>query len=98
MPKLKLGTMPCEGQNCQSHAKGQKVVVFRNEKNTLNYSCDWCGRSPYAREGTGQHAEWMEAIEQFQFSLAFPESQAAPGAPTPEPAKPARKPSGLMID
>jgi hypothetical protein len=65
MAKKRFGVMACEGQNCESHSRHAPVVVFQNERGTLSYSCDWCGRSPYARPGTGQHDEWIEAIEPF---------------------------------
>jgi hypothetical protein len=101
MAKVKFGMMPCEGQNCESHARQQKVVVFRNEKETLSYSCDWCGRAPYARLGTGQHTEWMETVLPFDVSKPLPEAVAAADALPPAPAarpNPARKSAGLLID
>lgn len=61
--KKRIGTMPCEGARCKSHNHGVPVVVFQNEKGTLSYRCDYCDRSPYAREGTDQHGEWMEDIK-----------------------------------
>jgi hypothetical protein len=63
MAKVRAGIMACEGQRCESHDHNAPVVVFKNEKGTLSYSCDWCGRAPYARAGTGQHAEWQEAMQ-----------------------------------
>lgn len=62
VPKVRKGIMMCEGQRCESHDHGAPVVVFENERGTLSYSCDWCGRSPYARPGTGQHAEWLDEL------------------------------------
>lgn len=62
MAKIAIGDMPCEGPKCKSHERGQRVVVFRNDKGTLSYSCDWCGRSPYTRAGQDQNREWLEAV------------------------------------
>lgn len=61
--KKRIGTMPCEGARCKSHNHGVSVVVFKNEKETLSYRCDYCDRAPYARAGTDQHGEWMEDIK-----------------------------------
>lgn len=77
--KRKLGTMPCEGSRCPSHDRQIPVVVFENKHGTLSYSCDWCGRGPYAKKGTGQHDEWMEEIQPFD----------KPGAPPGDPPRPA---------
>jgi|GEM_PF-3597246 len=105
MAKIKYGTMACEGQNCKSHDRQQQVVVFANEHGTLSYSCDWCGRSPYARTGTGQHDEWMECITPFDAAEdrhAKAAAESLPAAPAPIPAaarpNPARKSAGLLID
>jgi hypothetical protein len=81
--KKRIGTMACEGARCKSHAQKIPVVVFENEKGTLTYRCDYCGRSPYARVGTDMHGDWMEDIKLFQAAIK-------PAAPAPSPAaKPA---------
>lgn len=78
MGKVRKGLMPCEGQRCESHEHNAPVVVFENERGTLSYSCDFCGRAPYARAGTGQHAEWLE-----EMARRAPAPAAAPAAPVP---------------
>jgi hypothetical protein len=57
--RRKIGMMPCEGQRCESHDMERMVTVYESESGTLSYHCDICERSPYAKVGTGQHAEWM---------------------------------------
>lgn len=97
--KKRIGTMPCEGKRCASHAKDIPVVVFENDRGTLSYHCDYCDRGPYARAGTEQHAEWMADINLFTAkvkpSAAEPEKSAAPAAPAanqePAPAAPGKK-------
>ncbi len=84
MAKVRAGIMACEGQRCESHAHNAPVVVFKNEKGTLSYSCDWCGRAPYARPGTGQHEEWQEAMQ--RNAPAKPDIREGEGA-QPEPKK-----------
>lgn len=86
MPKVRKGIMACEGQRCESHSHNAPVVVFENEKGTLSYSCDWCGRAPYARQGTGQHAEWLEEMQR-----RAPKPVAAP-VPVPAATVPAKAP------
>lgn len=76
MGKVRKGLMPCEGQRCESHDHNAPVVVFENERGTLSYSCDFCGRAPYARAGTGQHAEWLE-----EMARRAPVPAAAPVVP-----------------
>lgn len=78
--KKKHGTMPCEGSRCASHIKQIPVVVFKNERGTLSYNCHYCDRAPYAREGTEQHADWMQDLKLFV------------GAPVPAPAPATGKP------
>lgn len=95
MAKVRAGIMACEGQRCESHDHGAPVVVFQNEKQTLSYSCDWCGRAPYARPGTGQHAEWTEAMQRNAPAPA-PKPVAAP-APAPAPAPKPKAGNGLLI-
>ncbi|HYD63318.1 MAG TPA: hypothetical protein VEC35_23380 [Noviherbaspirillum sp.] len=81
MAKTRKGLMPCEGQRCESHDHNAPVVVFENERETLSYSCDFCGRAPYARKGTGQHAEWLE-----EMARRAPVPATAPAAQVPPPA------------
>jgi hypothetical protein len=83
MAKVRAGIMACEGQRCESHDHNAPVVVFKNEKGTLAYSCDWCGRAPYARPGTGQHEEWTEAMQR---AAPNQDTQRGEGA-QPEPKK-----------
>lgn len=80
--KRKIGSMPCEGSRCPSHDRKIPVVVFENKHGTLSYSCDWCGRAPYAKTGTGQHEEWREELTLFDVPPAPPRStQPASVAP-----------------
>jgi hypothetical protein len=60
--RVKLGTMPCEGANCDSHNINRPVVVYQSESGTLGYKCDICGRGYYVKKEDAAHAEWMEAI------------------------------------
>lgn len=59
-PRKKIGMMPCEGQRCESHDMGRMVTVYESDSGTLGYHCDICERSPYAKRGTGQFAEWVQ--------------------------------------
>lgn len=100
MAKVRAGIMACEGQRCESHDHNAPVVVFKNEKNTLSYSCDWCGRAPYAREGTGQHAEWLEEMQRTapkqdtqRAAAAQPVPKASAPAEAAQVAQPAQKPA-----
>lgn len=61
-PRKKIGFMPCEGQRCESHDMGRMVTVYESESGTLGYHCDICERSPYAKVGTGQYADWRADI------------------------------------
>lgn len=100
MAKARAGVMPCEGQRCESHEVGAPVVVFSNEKGTLSYSCDWCGRSPYARPGTGQHSEWMEEMSKRSPKVAAVAAVEAEAVPVPVPVektKPAAKRAGGLL-
>jgi hypothetical protein len=94
MAKVRAGIMACEGQRCESHDHNAPVVVFKNERETLSYSCDWCGRAPYARPGTGQHAEWTEAMQR-NATAAVPTAADAPVPPAVE--KKAAKASGTFF-
>jgi hypothetical protein len=84
------------------------VVVFVNRFETLSYSCDWCGRTPYAKKGTGQHEEWQQEITPFetpphertpQPDSAAPvvtsEEVATDTAPIPTPTPAAKQKGGL---
>lgn len=96
--KTRLGTMPCEGRRCKSHALKIPVVVFQNENGTLSCRCDYCDRAAYAREGTEQYADWMMDIKLFEAAIkpsapAVPvvsQVVAAPAAKEPAPAAPAK--------
>lgn len=79
MAKKRVGLMKCEGQRCESHEHNVPVVMFENEKGTLSYACGFCGRAPYARPGTGQHAEWLAEMQRTEAK------QETPPAPTPKP-------------
>lgn len=83
--KERIGTMPCEGKRCKSHALNIPVVVFKNDKGTLSYSCDYCDRGPYARAGTEQHADWMQDVKLFQAAI---KPSAAPAPVKEAPAAP----------
>lgn len=102
MAKIRAGVMACEGQNCESHDIGAPVVVFTNERETLSYSCQWCGRAPYARPGTGQYSEWQAAMKLREKPAPAPspapdKKEAAPvPVPPVEKTKPA-KGAGLLI-
>lgn len=89
--------MACEGQRCESHTHNAPVVVFENEKGTLSYSCDWCGRAPYARVGTGQYAEWLEEMTRRAPKQDTPRAagaqETAEGAPSPAEGKKAQQPA-----
>lgn len=56
MAKTKLGKMACE--SC-----GEPVTVRENERGTLSYRCEECDAAPYARSGTGQHANWLAKLQ-----------------------------------
>ena len=86
--KQRIGTMPCEGSRCKSHDRKIPVVVFKNDRGTLSYRCDYCDRAPYARQGTEQHADWMQDIKLFQINPPEDESgkSATPVAATAAPA------------
>lgn len=77
--KKKIGYMPCEGQRCPSHERNIPVAVFENDKKTLSYCCFECGRSPYAKVGTGQHSEWLN-------DLTLDEHRTEPERSTTQPA------------
>lgn len=99
MAKTEKGIMKCEGQTCRSHEHNAPVVVFENEKGTLSYSCHFCGRAPYARTGTGQHAEWIEAMQRNTPRAAGAQparQESAPVEAAPAPAEkmaPEKKPA-----
>lgn len=106
MAKTRFGVMVCEGQECESHDRGAPVVVFKNEHETLSYSCDWCGRSPYARPGTGQYKEWERAMQRMGGPVA---SEPAPNTglninpvqgeqSKPEEEKKSSGSAGLLIE
>ena len=100
MAKTRFGVMACEGQECESHDVGAPVVVFKNDRDTLSYSCDWCGRAPYARPGTGQYKEWERAMEKRGGTPAAPAVvpvPAAPAQPAPAPEKKSPASAGLLI-
>lgn len=82
--KKKIGTMPCEGQRCKSHERNIPVVVFENKHGTLSYSCDWCQRAPYAKNGTEQHEDWLADMERLDAPLVEPQDPD----PEPEPSAP----------
>ena len=86
--------MACEGQRCESHTHNAPVVVFKNEKGTLSYSCVWCGRAPYARTGTGQHAEWQEAMQR---KAPKQEPDKVPEVPPAQDKKPAKTGAGTFF-
>ena len=97
MAKTEKGLMACEGQRCRSHDHNAPVVVFENEKGTLSYSCHFCGRAPYARAGTGQHAEWIEEMAR-RAPKPAPAPAAAPvPAPVPAPATKPAKAAGTLL-
>ncbi len=85
--KTRIGTMPCERVKCESHQLQPPipVVVFENEKKTLSYKCDYCGRNSYALLGSNQRADWMEIIKLFfvpaQASKKTAEKKTGPAAP-----------------
>ena len=88
MSKKIIGTMDCEGKRCKGHSMKASVVVFENEKGTLSYRCDYCGRTPYAREGTDMRADWMQDIKSIGDTKKSPEKLApeksVTGKPVPE--------------
>lgn len=86
-PRVKVGTMPCEGQKCDSHRINRPVVVYQSESGTLGYKCDCCERSPYAKPGTGQHAEWLEAITPVRVEVVEPEGEKEAGGMSAAKAK-----------
>lgn len=59
----KVGSMPCEGQNCESHTIGRPVIVYKSASGTLGYKCDICGRGYYVKPEDDAHREWLEAIK-----------------------------------
>lgn len=84
MAKENAGKMPC--QCC-----AQEVIVKRNERGTLSYSCQFCDDAPYQKPGTVAHKTWLEKI------TAMPGQQAtAPVAPAVQP-KPAPQSAGLLL-
>jgi hypothetical protein len=87
--RVRIGTMPCEGSRCKSHEKKIPVVVFRNDRGTLSYRCDYCDRVKYAKADTDEHDDWMQDITPFE-APAAPVVKAAPAAKkNPAPAAPA---------
>lgn len=94
MAKNKIGTMPCEGQRCPSHERAIPAVIFVNERDTLSYQCDWCGRSPYAKAGTGQHAEWLGELIRF---VPVKEPERSPQPASVAPVEPSAEDSTAAI-
>lgn len=94
MAKKIIGTMACEGKRCKSHALKAQVVVFENEKGTLSYGCDYCGRSPYAREGSDMKEDWLQDIKLMNAVIKPTEApvEKNPAAiAAPAPAAPVKK-------
>lgn len=71
--KSKFGYMKCENRKC-----GERVVVKINERETLSYGCDECGKSAYAKKGTKEYADWQGDIEGKAAPAPAPKSAAAP--------------------
>lgn len=88
MAKQKFGYMKC--REC-----GERVVVKRNENDTLSYRCDECDAVAYAKKTDAFHHRWMAAIEKVAAPAPSP-APASKGNPPPAPApKPEKKKAGL---
>lgn len=73
----------------------KEVVVKRNERGTLSYSCAWCDHAEYVKAGTMAHGYWLKRIK--------PIEGAAPAETKPEPAPaatpaPAAKPESPKVE
>lgn len=83
MAKENAGKMPC--QCC-----GNEVIVKRNERGTLSYSCQFCDDAPYQKPGTVAHQTWLEKI------TPMPGQQATAVAHQSQ-SKPAPQSAGLLL-
>lgn len=97
-PRKKIGMMPCEGQRCESHHMGRMVTVYESDSGTLGYHCDICERSPYAKCGTGQYAEWVgDMVPVPKKQEAAPVAHAPSNAPVEAVPVPVEKKSGFSL-
>jgi hypothetical protein len=86
MSKSKIGYMKCETRKCLNGDGGEgRVVIWENERGTLNYRCDECGASPYVRKGSGQYLAWQRDLK--AAGSAAPAPQPAKKESAPQPAK-----------
>lgn len=90
--KKPIGTMPCEGQNCDSHGMTPPipVSVMENAKGTLSYFCPYCRRAPHARPSTGQYDDWKANLK--PHASAKPPAEPKPADPKPKDPAPADPP------
>lgn len=92
--KVKYGYMPCPTPNC-----GTRLVVKKNERGTLSWSCAECDGNGYVKKDDAGFARWDNAVVDKVTAPAAP-SKPAPAAepkpapkaePKPAPAAPSRK-------
>lgn len=93
MPKVAVGMMRC--QCCPND-----VVVKKNERGTLSYTCQFCDDAPYQKQGSLAYKSWESRLR--PMFGAEPENSAAPvekqtaAAPAEKP-KAERKTSGTLL-
>jgi hypothetical protein len=75
--KIKIGYMLCP--DCQ-----KRVVVRKNELDTLFYRCDECDGNGYSKSSEARHALWLARITDAPAPAPAPAPAAAP-KPAPAP-------------
>lgn len=75
-PAEKVGRGPCPG--C-----GEQLTFKRSSGGLLNFACDCCDSSGYARPGGSAYAQWDRSIKG---ESPAPEPAPAPPAASPVPA------------
>lgn len=58
---------------------GYEIPVKRSDTGTLDYSCQWCEATRYAKEGTGAHKDLMARVKM--------RAEPDPDPTHPEPVK-----------
>jgi len=87
--KIKYGYMLCPTPGC-----GTRLVVKKNERETLSWSCAECDGAGYAKKGDAGYVRWDGAVVD---KVAAPAPAPAP-APKPAPAAdPKPAPAGRRI-
>lgn len=91
--KAKFGYMKCPG--CASAGRSTRVLVRKNERETLSYPCDECDGTEYAQKGSQKHADWLKVIEPIA-PAAAPAAAPKPAADKSAPPKKPEQPKAKM--